>query len=672
MVVLGEVHFVERVRKALPRRGLLLVSAVGFAMLWSALLLLGLFIHSEAVETVAVLGLVLTCVVIGLVGRNQAVELRNLAHTDPLTGLSNHRGFHEALERELSRAARLGDQVSLVSIDLDDFKTINDTHGHPYGDEVLRGIGAKLRSAVRGEDIPARVGGEEFALILPGSSSDSAYEIAERAREAITRIPVHGFELSCSAGIATYPADAEDASTLCQLADGALYWAKSAGKQRTRRFDPERVKRSLSDRQADEVRAVLETPGALVPAFQPVAELSTGRLLGYEALARFPASPSRSPATWFAMAHGCGLGPAFEALAIKEALKPLGRPPGTHLAVNVSPSVLLSSAVQEVLPQDLTEIVIEVTEHEALTEDEAVREALRDLRERGARIAVDDAGAGYSGLKQLTQVKPDIVKLDRILTEGIHEEPARMALVESFVRFARRTGAVVCGEGISNLDEVSALADLDVEWGQGFVLGRPAPPWASIPAHAARVCRAGLDEAMRPQPAAQERIIAGDRGLERLSAQLAATRLRRDLEDVLPLMCAELNADEATVSLYEGGDVVETLAETRKHDRTIWDLSEYPLTARVLRSQEAVQVMVSDPETEPSEVELLLSLDYGSVLMVPIVHAGETVGVIEAYCTEERAWARTEINRARIISNQFASLIQTFAPDPERSEADRS
>ena len=241
---------------------------------------------------------------------------------------------------------------------------------------MLRGIGAKLRSAVRGEDVPARVGGEEFALILPGSSSDSAYEVAERAREAISHVPVHGFELSCSAGIATYPADAEDASTLIQMADGALYWAKSAGKQRTRRFDPERVKRSLSDRQADEIRAVLETPGALVPVFQPVAELSTGRLLGYEALARFPATPSRPPAAWFAMAHGCGLGPALEALAIKEALQPLGRPPGTHLAVNVSPSVLLSTAVQEVLPEDLTEIVIEVTEHEALTEDEAVRAAL--------------------------------------------------------------------------------------------------------------------------------------------------------------------------------------------------------------------------------------------------------------------------------------------------------
>lgn len=665
-------YSVRRSRK--PSQGRLLVAAVGLALLWTAVLWFGHNVfESFTLERVGVVGLVLTCVLIAWIGRRQAVELRDLAHTDPLTGLANHRGFHEALEVELEDAARSGAELSLVSIDLDDFKAINDAHGHPYGDEVLRGIGAQLRASVRDGDIAARVGGEEFALILPDTSSDGAYEVAERAREAITRVRVHGYVLSCSAGIATYPADAEDASTLCQLADGALYWAKSAGKQRTRRFDPERVERTLSERQAEEIRSVLETPGALVPVFQPVAELSTGRLLGYEALARFPSSPSRPPTAWFAMAHGCGLGPALEALAIREALKPIGRPPGTHLALNVSPSVLLSTAVQEVLPQDLTEIVIEVTEHEALTEDEAVRDALRDLRERGARIAMDDAGAGYSGLKQLTQVEPDIVKLDRILTEGIHDDPARMALIESFVRFARRTGAIVCAEGISSLDEVSALADLDVEWGQGYVLGRPAEPWAQVSGHAARVCRAGQSDAMRPQPAAEERIVAGDRGLERLSAALAGARIRRDLEDVLPLLTAELNADEATLSLFHRDrNMLETLAETVTYERRQWNLSEFPLSAQVLRTQEAVQVMIGDPEAERTEVELLLSLGYGSLLLVPIVRAGESVGILEAYCREERAWARTDINRARIITNQFASLIGHMAPEPERSPRDAS
>ena len=178
---------------------------------------------------------------------------------------------------------------------------------------------------------------------------------------------------------------------------------------------------------------------------------------------------------------------------------------------------------------------------------------------------------------------------------------------------------------------------------------------------------------MRPQPAAQERIIAGDRGLERLSAKLAATRIRQDLDQVLPLMCEELNADEATVSLYQGGDVIETLAETRKYDRTVWDLSRVPAD----REGAARPGGRAGDGRRPGDGgerggAAARRSGYGSVLLVPIVHAGESVGVIEAYSVVERAWARTEINRARIICNQFASLIQTFASRrrPARSRLD--
>jgi diguanylate cyclase (GGDEF)-like protein len=657
----------RRSSTSIPRRGPILTIAVLLALFWTGVFLVSEFVlEDHPAEVVGVVGLVLTCLVTGLVGHRQAAELRSLAQTDPLTGLRNHRGFHESLELELARARRDNEQLSLVSIDLDDFKAVNDAHGHPYGDEILRGIGAQLRASVREGDTAARVGGEEFALILPGTSSDAAYSIAERARAGVARVPVHGLQMSCSAGVATFPTDAEDASTLYQLADGALYWAKSAGKQRTRRFDPERVKRTLSQKQSDEIRDLLANPDGVRPVFQPVVALATGRLVGYEALARFPGGPARPTPAWFAMAHACGLGPALEAAAIRAALEPLGRPPGTHLAVNVSPSVLLSAAVQEALPDDLTEIVIEITEHEAVAEDEAVREALSDLRERGARIAVDDAGAGYSGLRQLTRVQPDIVKLDRILTEGVHKDPARMALIESFVRFARRTGALVCAEGIGTLEETAALADLDVEWGQGYALGRPARPWARVPAHAARVCRAGLDEAMRPVPAAQETIVAGDRGLERISARLASARTRRDLEDALPLLAAEINADSLALSqLHPEEGVLETLAETVKEHRSIFELSEYPLTVRVLRTQEAVQVMIGDPETEPSEVDYLLELGYGTVLILPVVYAGESIGAFEAYCKQERPWSRTEINRARIMANQIASVIQSVFVGPK-------
>ena len=213
-------------------------------------------------------------------------------------------------------------------------------------------------------------------------------------------------ELSCSAGIATYPADAEDASSLCQLADGALYWAKRRGKRRTRRFDPEHVALAWTDQQAAEIAALLAEPEAIKSVFQPVVDLASGHLVGYEALARFSPSPGRSPEAWFAQAHGCGLGPELDAAAIRAALEPVGRPIETHLALNVSPSALTSEAVVRRAARPIwSGIVIEITEHEFVPDDETLAGALsgtaeprrpdrdRRRRRRLRRAEADDAGA---------------------------------------------------------------------------------------------------------------------------------------------------------------------------------------------------------------------------------------------------------------------------------------
>ena len=262
----------------------------------------------------------LTLALTVLLYRQQA-QLRDLAETDTLTGLINHRGFQQALRSELQKAALRRETVALVALDLDDFKAINERHGHPFGDGVLQGVGAQLRKSVRGADTAARTGGEEFALILPGTEAETAQEIAERVRTAIARLSPAGTELSCSAGVAVYPVDADNAGALLQLAEGALYWAKRSGKSRTRRFDPDHVRLSGDAPQRSEIERILEER-AIEPLFQPVASLTTGRLIGYEALARFPDSPDRPPSTWFAQANACGLGPELEAAAIRAALHP--------------------------------------------------------------------------------------------------------------------------------------------------------------------------------------------------------------------------------------------------------------------------------------------------------------------------------------------------------------
>jgi diguanylate cyclase (GGDEF)-like protein len=640
------------------RRMLLLSVAVGFGLLWSSIIALAAAaIHSTPLLVLGLAGLILTAAVLPFANRHE-VQLEGLAKADPLTGLANHRGFHQALDGQLNRARRRDRPLALVMLDLDNFKAVNQAHGHPYGDEVLRATGRSIRTAVGGLGIAARIGGEEFALLLPGRDAEAAYRIAEQARDAVAAISVPGMELSCSAGVAAYPDDAEDASSLCQLAEGALHWAKRRGKGRTRRFDPGHVHLAWTKRHAGEVASLLGRARPITPVFQPVVALASGHLVGYEALARFTDAPRRSPETWFAQAHGCGLGPELEAAAIRAALEPVGRPIGTHLALNVSPSALTSGPVVKALPPELTGIVIEITEHEFVSDDDDLADILEELRNRGALIALDDTGAGYAGLTQVMRVRPDIVKLDRNLTKAIHTDPARMVLVESFVRFARRTGATVCAEGIESLDDVAVLGDLDVEWGQGYVLARPDEPWALVSPVAAEVCRASLAEALRASPAGKGRIAAGDRRLEHLSARLASARSGKDLEGALALIAEELHADSVCLSRWRPDDqIVETMAESGGTRREHFPVSDYPLTARVLREQQAAQVLVGDPDADPQEVELLLSLGLRSLLIVPVVSHGETLGIVEAYTEVERPWTRTEINRARIISNQFGSVI---------------
>ncbi len=653
--------------EAIPVRSRMLVpAALLCGLLWlGSIYSAGRELQTPLLVPLGIVGMLATLVLLLLI-QHQHSRLRRLAATDALTGLINHRGFHERLAGELDRAQENGRPLALVAIDLDNFKPINDTHGHPYGDRILKAVGDALAETVRSTDTAARVGGEEFALILPGADAGTSFAVAERAREKIAGIPVEGFELSCSAGIAAFPKDAEDPSTLCQLADSALYWAKRGGKRRTRRFDPEHSPATWTDTQREEIVILLERDVPVVAVFQPVVNLASGRIVGYEALARFAGSGHRSPDVWFAQAHGCGLGPELEGAAIRAALEPGGRPADTHLAINVSPSALSSDPVRQALAGDLTGLVIEITEHEFVPDDDSLAASVASLRERGARIAIDDAGAGHAGLKQLMRVRPDIVKLDRALISDIHDDPARVALVESFVRFARDVGSTVCAEGIESLDELAMIADLDVTWGQGFRLARPAPPWPEISPEAAELCRAALAESFRTMPADRGSVGSSDRRLVHLSAKLAGARTRSDLESALALIAAELGAEKICLSAWHARQkTVEMLAENgERSDQTVFSVEEYPLTAQVLLDQEAVQVLAGDPDADPEEVRLLVALNQASLLMIPVVCRGETLGLIEAYRPEERPWSRVEINRARVIANQFASVITTLSDHP--------
>ena len=411
---------------------------------------------------------------------HQRERLKLMADTDGLTELSNHRRFYEFLRAEHKRAKEADHgSVAVVVLDLDRFKRVNDEFGHARGDEILRAVGMALKKVVRAEDCAARLGGDDFAIAIPAADPGLARDIAERGREAITRTVPDNIGLTVSAGYVCWPRHTNE-DNLTELAGSALALAKTQGGDRTQRYDKKQVGTLPTVReQREEIEDLLADPQPITPVFQPLVELTTGRIVGYEALARFS---HRSPDAWFNQAHACGLSEELEGAALAAALAyDHSRPDGTYLSLNCSPSVISSGKIRSILPDNLSHYVIEITEHELASEDGALEQGLKELRQRGARIAVDDAGAGYAGLNQVMRVSPDIIKLDRSLIERVHAEPAKAALIEFFVLFARRVGAAVCTEGIETFEELTTLIDLGVGYGQGYLLGRPAEPWAELP-----------------------------------------------------------------------------------------------------------------------------------------------------------------------------------------------
>jgi diguanylate cyclase (GGDEF)-like protein len=586
----------------------------------------------------------------------QRADLEALAASDPLTGLGNYRAFQE----QLAAAVADDSQVSVIVLDLDHFKALNDTYGHAEGDRVLQATATALSRTAADPAFVARVGGEEFAILIPGADAPAAAAVAEACRARIARLEMPGPGLTCSAGVASFPAHATNVQQLLQAADGALYWAKRSGRNRIRVYDPAHVVALSLHEQRREVETMLASQAPFAPAFQPVMELATGRVAGYEALARFAAPFERPPQLWFAQAHRCGLGAVLEARALEVALAAAERPAGTFLALNVSPAALLSAEVGAALPQELDGIVIELTEHEVFDEDGALELALTALRARGARIALDDAGAGYAGLQQLIRIRPDIVKVDRSLVAGIHADPSKLALLEALAYFATTTGAAVCAEGIEELAELRALAGLDVTYAQGYALARPGAAWPRIPTAVAAEAAAAAHHGMR---IAGMPVAGAAPSLAEMTDVLARVSSRPELNRALHGVTLQLGAQESAIARVDpDAACLVTFSEhtwTAEGERFL--LADYPTTAHVIAEQAIGQVIAGDPASDPAELEILALAGMQAVLLMPLVHEGRTIALLEIYRRSAQAWTNTQVDLARVLANHIApSLLRVM------------
>lgn len=214
---------------------------------------------------------------------------------------------------------------------------------------------------------------------------------------------------------------------------------------------------------------------AITPVYQPIYDLRMGKIIAYEALSRFNVVPTQTPDVWFADAARLGLGPELEMLAVETAMRALKvLRTGLYLSVNVSP-VLVGERLRTLLDDHASRVVLEITEHELVTQYESLVRELTPLRKRGVRIAVDDAGAGYASFRHILHLQPDFIKLDMTLTSGIDRDPARRALAAALITFAKETGSAIIAEGIETSAELDTLKALGIEKGQGYLLGKPGP-----------------------------------------------------------------------------------------------------------------------------------------------------------------------------------------------------
>ncbi|HEX2141981.1 MAG TPA: EAL domain-containing protein [Candidatus Limnocylindria bacterium] len=415
---------------------------------------------------------------------------------DPLTELGNHRAFQEELERQVEAAQRYEVPLSLVLIDLDEFKTINDRLGHAAGDRTLARFGKLVTTSVRRPDRPFRVGGDEFAILLPHTDAEGARIVARRLLATTLAPPLRTAEgrdepISFSAGISELPGMATSRAQLYSQADAALYAAKRSGRPEVVVFDPT-AETAMEPTGAGAAVAEVIARGQLRPVYQPIVELNTLTVLGMEGLIRpVEPAPFSDPGSLFAAAEASGHLVALDLSCVEtivagarhladDLFLSVNLSPATVEASEFSAAALISVLARHRFPPD--RLVVELTERQPLNDPARVRAKLDACRQAGIRFAADDLGAGNAGLRLLSELAFDLVKVDLSLIQRSASSEASSAVVESVVSFAARTGAIVIGEGIERAEQVEQLTALGVRVGQGFLLGRPAPLPAPVPA----------------------------------------------------------------------------------------------------------------------------------------------------------------------------------------------
>lgn len=414
--------------------------------------------------------------------RELADELESKAQTDALTGLYNRRGLDGALTRELSRATRAGQSVAAILVDVDDFKQVNDSLGHATGDVVLQGIARRMHAVLRPSDLIARVGGDEFMIVLPETRLAEAVHVSERLRLAVRDEPMEvsgrQVQVTASFGVAIVPLSVVSIEEVLDATRQALGTSKRQGKNRVVAATDGQGLRCTAEASDADIE-LLTREGSITALAQAIRNVVSGDITGYEMLSRGPAGIYENPGDFFRLSHEKNMLTLVDFQCLRSCLQASAPLNGDGLIhVNIFPSTLVDSPIERIvnLMQDAggpERFCLELSEQQFLGAPAYLTEAVTELRRFGVQVAIDDVGYGRSSIEALVMLEPDIIKIAREFVMNSDVDPRRRRGLERLTTASKALSSSLVAEGVETEGERAVLMDLGIHRAQGFLWDRP-------------------------------------------------------------------------------------------------------------------------------------------------------------------------------------------------------